>query len=487
MLPGQSVNVLDVPIQSKPKAYPSPSSSVDSLLVFTLDPKDKYLPQGTRRANSTSAIQSRKTSIATILNFKSGHRAPSDGKEPSTRAGQSSLERPRSLASVFDFIRQTRSAGSSNKSGLSWPRKIFSRSGSRAGDVAKVRPAEDVPPVPRLPSWVPDAPKESRDELDLPIQRPSSADSTAMAYSAPSNVLAESVIVPWPSEVPSYTIPVVPKPQGSQAAAHKEVNEDRSSETSLSTGYVTPLEQLKESNAFFAESGSGKLSREDLTSAFASQAGPTIGMRRGFGQQALYWEKRSSSEATKEPKIFEAQPVHPYTSYTESSPGSCAASDDDSPYHTSNTTQSGPMSPLHLSQAETPVMSDFDEEYPPLGHDLSSSLAQLTFSDLDQPMKPPAQAAPPPPPRSSPLSPADSQSANLVPGAGGFQGYSRPDADNASVLTLKKLPSMTFQPADAASTQYMVRSWDDGNPHHSSGLGKLMHELAYMGELINYE
>lgn len=496
MLPGQTVNVLDIPIELKLPTDISASSSVESLLVFTLDPKDKYLPQGARRTASTSAIQSRKNSIATILAFKSGQKTPptgSDNRDSSTRAGQSTLSKPRSLASVVDILRQTRSAG-----GLSWPRKVFSRSGSRAGDVAKTEPAEDVPPVPRLPSWVPEASPVPDVKLELPIQRSPSAKITANTSATSPEDLAQSVIVPWPSDSPTYTTPVASKSQSSQAAADKDESGARINEASTSIGHLTSLQQLREGNAFFSEihsSGSGQRSSENLISALASQAGPTIGMRRGFGNQALYWEK-CSSEVTSGSKIFDAELVDPRGSYTESSGYSSAASDDCSPCLTSNTTQSGLMSPLHLSQPETPFMSDFEDDnppdYPPMRHDRSSSFAQLTFSDLDQSMKPPSRTAPAPPPaRTSPPSPLEHEPA-LVYLQGGFQGYSLPDADHASVLTIRKVPSTTFKPADAASPftqqgkQEMVHAWNDGTAgHRLSQLGELMEACGYLGNLIS--
>lgn len=527
MLPGQTVNLLNVPMQSKPKPTASPRSSIDSLEVFTLDPKDKYIPQGAHRAASTSAIQSRKNSIATILTQKSIPKAPCTVEHERDSA---SCSRPRSLASVFDSIRQTRSAGSSTKSGLSWPRKLFSSSGSRGAYQGSTELLEDVPPVPRLPSWVPEAPWASREELEFPPLRtyseenmtklivppvpklPSRVPEAPWAYGeeldfpplrtySEENMsemiaksrsdLADSVVVPWPTKTPCYTTPVVPRSRSSQSAADKDTTTDRSLKTPLSTGYGTPLEQLKESNAFFAEpklSISGNVSRENLTSTIVSQAGPTIGMRRGFGNQALYWEKRAS-EATSESKIFGAEPVHPCASYTESS--TYSYDDEDSPYLTTNTTQSGPMSPLHLSQPETPITGDFEDDYPPQGPDFSSPFAQLTCNEMAQSMKPPSRSAPPPPPLSTPPPPPTESDPKMLFSASGFQGYSLPDSDRASVLTLRKSPSTTFKSTNAASPfaqqdkQDMVHSWNDGNPHRLSALGELMEDLGYLGDLIS--
>ncbi|KAK4690976.1 hypothetical protein P7C71_g5928, partial [Lecanoromycetidae sp. Uapishka_2] len=480
-----TVNILEVPIQSKPELTASPRSSMDSLHVFTLDPQDKYLPQGAHRAASTSAIKSRKNSIATILTQKSVPKTPStiiNGRESCTRS------RPRSLASIFDGIRQTRSAGSSTKSGLSWPRKILSRSGSRAGASAADAPTDNIPPVPRLPCWVPAESPASKEELNLPIQRGCIADSTAKPKAGPANDVVESVIVPWPAEEPSYTIPLVSRSQSPQAVPDQGISADRTSNASPSTDFVTSLEQLKESNAFFAELSSSE-SRENLTSAIPNHAGPTIGMRRGFGNQALYWEKRAS-EASSESKIFDAEPVDPYTSYTESSTYSYG--DDDSPYLTTNTTQSGPMSPLHLSQPETPIKGDFEDRYSsPLRHDLSSSLAELNLNDHGQAMKAPSRPAPPPPSAGNPPSlPTESEPSTLFP-ASGFHGYSLPDSDHASVLTIRKMPSANLKSTDAASPfapqdkQDMVHSWNDGNPHRLSALGELMEDMGYLGDLIS--
>ena len=164
---------------------------------------------------------------------------------------------------------------------------------------------------------------------------------------------------------------------------------------------------------------------------------------------------------------------------------SYAASDDQSPYLESNTTHSNPMSPLHLSQPETPVMSEFGDEHFSIRRN-STSPAQLAISDshsLDQlHPRPPSRAAPPPP---------ASKPATAYSTLGGFQGYSIPDSDHTSVLTIRKYPSTTFKPSDTSSNlgqqgtkKELVESWNDGSEHRMSALSELVEDLGYLGTVI---
>ena len=501
MLPGQTVNVLEVPTESKPPTDISPSSSVDSLIIFTLNPKDKYLAQGTRRTASTSAIRSRKSTITTTLTLKSGYKAPSipsDTRDCSTRIGPSSCSRPRSLASVFDVLRQTRSAGSSTKSGFSWPRKLFSRSDFRAENLSDPEHAEDMPPVPRIPSWIPGPSAYLENDLNVPMQ-----EQHFSGYRSART--PDDVVEPRSVSLPREMAPYAPNLYSSEGALSSGLSPNESSEASPLTKSITPLSQLKENNAFFAEEKpfhSRGISRENLTSAIASQAGPTISMRRGFGNQALYWERRAFEQSSS-PKVVDAEPVEPGLRHTNSSKCSYATSDYNSPYLTSTTTVSGLTSPVYLSQPETPVVHGFETDFPLLEdssitHDETdrpdepaSNFAKLTFSDMDQSIRPHRRTTDFPP-ASGMDSHHSPEGADPIYPESGFQVYSLPDAENTSMLTIRKLPSTTFQRSDSASQfgqqakQEMVQAWDDGTAQHRlSALEELMEDCGYLGRLIN--
>lgn len=160
-----------------------------------------------------------------------------------------------------------------------------------------------------------------------------------------------------------------------------------------------------------------------------------------------------------------------------------------SPCLASNTTLSGPMSPCHSSQPETPVMSEFEDDFLPPLRD-SESLAQMgrrTSSDLDFLLaKPSSRAAPQ---HLLQQQGGDAQKSHAA--WGGFEGYSLPDHVQGSALTIRKLPSVTVMKTDGASPftqqdskQDLVHSWNDGSEHRVTALGELVDDLGYLGKMI---
>ena len=498
LLPGQMVNVLDVPIQSKEPSGRSPNgstTSVDSLLVFTLDPKDKYLPPGVRRAATTSAIQQRKAELAATTlkpKLRSAATEP-EGREGAMRTGQSTLERQRSLLSVFHRMRQTRSAGSNAKSGLAWPRKLFSRSESRAGQATKDE-ADVVPEVPKIPSYLPSrAPTATRDPFELPIQRPETP--PPMPCRAP----------PVPMDSPhAIRLPVCQDDkyhvESQVASAHLEsrdvddpitISAAKAPEASPSADYTTTLNELQERHSYFMDTlasvkkGLGLNERPDLPATKVEDQDEQIAAKNAPLNRTSAKHAPTSSSTTKDTNMSERLCPASH-SYAESSTSSFGVSDDCSPYFDTETTHSNPMSPLHLSQPETPIMSDFEDDIHIRRN--SSSLAQPDYQ-LDYveyaSLRPPSRAPPPPPP------PPASKPTTAYSALSGFQGYSLANFENASVLTIRKLPSNTFKPTDAASPltqqankQDLVQSWNDGSEHRMVSLVEDQ-DLAYLGELIN--
>ncbi len=475
-------------MQSKAPSHNGSSTSIDSLLVFTLDPKDKYLPPGVRRAATTSAIQQRRANLAVTpkLRDRAATSEPDRG-DTVPRTGQSTLERQRSLLSVFHKLRQTRSAGSNLKSGLAWPRKLFSRSESRGGQSGT---SEEIPEVPKLPSQLPSrAVTGSVDAFNLPIQSPDTPP-------------------PMPSR--DAPVPIIDRNESTSRLSRKmdaihgqsqqDLENPKSQDVNLSATSVLRLPDASSTRTYaLFEKLSEQLTRcaESTVIAKSGVAGHERHVRSGIeknvqiaAKDATLEESTSATHATsslgsiKCPNMSEhlCPTIH---SYAESTTSSYAASDDRSPYSDSNTTHSNPMSPLHLSQPETPVMSEFGDDHFSIWRN-STSLAQLAISDshdLDQsPPRPPSRAAPPPP---------ASKPSTAYSVLGGFQGYSIPDSDHTSVLTIRKLPSTTFKPAETTSTfsqqgnkTELVESWNDGSEHRMSALSELVEDLGYLGNVI---
>ena len=467
-------------MQSRAPSHNGSSTSIDSILVFTLDPQDKYLPPGVRRAATTSAIQQRRANLAAMP--KPRHRAATsepDKENNVPRTGQSTLERQRSLLSIFHKLRQTRSAGSNAKSGLAWPPKLFSRSGSRGGQSGT---SEEIPEVPKLPSQLPNrAVTGSGDVLNLPIQRPDTSPPM------PSRVAPVPIIER--TESTSRSSPPIDAIHGKspEDLQNPQVQEDGN----LSTTSVLRLpDSSSTSTHALVEKVSEQLTRFTETTVIAKSG---VARHESHGRPRI--EKNvqmAAKNGTLEESTFSLGAVkcpnmseHLCPTTHSCATSSYAASDDQSPYLDSNTTHSNPMSPLHLSQPETPVMSEFGDEHFSIRRN-STSPAQLAISDthsLDQlPPRPPSRAAPPPP---------ASKPATAYSTLGGFQGYSIPDSDHTSVLTIRKYPSTTFKPADTSSNfgqqgtkKELVESWNDGSEHRMSALSELVEDLGYLGTVI---
>lgn len=481
------MNVLEVPVQANLVDGRNVSSTSIDSLVFTLDPKDKYLPPGVRRAATTSAIQKRKARMSAVP--KIIHRAastPLQSASPprtsnSTRAGQSTLERQRSLMSVFQRMRQTRSAGSNTKSTLAWPRKLF----SRAGQSVKADATEEIPEVPKLPIQIPSVPVGAKAvELHLPIQRPLTAQSVGRASQKATEAAEQTIVVPWPQESTPFgeLQPAFVYAQKSRSGDKPDIgNFDTLSEALFSP----PPEDFGTHEAYFANFSAvvggdvppGAQEHAANPSILKDYADRTIDVNEPVEQQAPA-ERASSMPATAE---GHQQPydTHYATAHTyESSRFSYAPSEDLSPDLTSNTTHSGPMSPIHLSQPETPTMSDFgddhEHDYLQLRRCSRSSVPlalDVTYSTNLTTLRPPSRAPPPPPPPPGPV-------------LTGFQGYSLPQDDCMSVLTIRKMPSTALKISEAgqpysqhSGKQDRVHSWNDGSEH-------LLDDLGYLGELI---
>ncbi|CAD6594471.1 MAG: hypothetical protein ASARMPREDX12_009034 [Alectoria sarmentosa] len=496
LLPGQTVNVLDVPVQGKGLFGGSrnvSSSSLDSA-VFTLDPKDKYLPPGVRCATATSAIHAPKVHLPQTARLMV--QVPRNGSTRAEVAPQTSkttyavltLERQRSLLSVFHRIRQTRSAGSNSKSGLVWPRRIL----PRASQPTTQDGPDSFPEEAKLPDRAPSMPPTRIGGFELPIQLPSTAERVPTAFMV-SLTGPENNARPFEQLLSS---------DHSQSALSKEREQGlqyghatsrvRSSETPFLSSYYTLPEQLRDTLSYFAPTIADERSDMVLSAHFDPlNLAPDLEETLTNPTKVPLDEKPTAPKnlpSTEAPGLLELDFYSSKYSYTESL-ASYATSANFSPSLASNATLSGPMSPCHLSQPETPVTSECGDEFLPPLRD-SESLAPMgrsTDGELDLLLASPAsRAAPPYLPRPQR---GDSQYSHTT--SGGFQGYSLPDHDHASVLTIRKLPSITFKEIDGASPftqqsskQDLVHCWNDGSEHRITALEQLVDDLGYLGGVI---
>ena len=461
------------------------STSLDSM-IFTLDPKDKYLPPGVRRASTTSAIQKRKArpdpsselvhrSASTPLDADVSPRTST-----STRAGQSTLDRQRSLMSVFHRMRQTRSAGSNTKSSIAWPRRLF----SRTGQSVKTQPVEDVPEVPKIPQEILNAVAAKSDGgINSSIQRHPTPNQESSSV-AQTNIPVESVIVPWPHEnTPLGEYHPCSLPLQTAHQNDKTTSCFRDSGASFGSSSSIPVERLschESKHAKALDSSCHRLLPCDLEVAPEHEATTHYTHERNTENKSNDQQKPvdattfQQQRAEEQQQQFEDESYASAYTYPESSSLSYLSIEDFSPGFTSNTTHSGPMSPLHLSQPQTPIRADFGDDLDFASLDIRrGSETSAEFIAFGPPSR-----APPPPPAS------ESTTMTPKPSLGGFQGYSLPSDDHASALTLRKLPSATLKSSSGdlslprqSGKKNFVQSWNDGSEH-------LLDELNYLSELI---
>ena len=470
------VNVLDVPVQGEMllgERRNISSSSLDSA-VFTLDPKDKYLPPGVRRATTTSAVHARKARLPTTT--RSIVRASRNGSTGAEGAPETSkkiktvltLERQRSLLSVFHRMRQTRSAPSNTKSSLVRPRQIFSRTGQST--------KQD-----ELPNQSPSLPTT---RAGAGFESPSIAGGADRALTA----LMVNLTGPKHNVHPleqlkssDYSQSAHPNEREQRLSDEPATSSVRKSESSFLSSYI-PLEQLGDNPSNFATPLSDHLDRLNLAPIAGEKS--TDPTKTPLEKQTTIPNAVPSIEM---PGLLELDFRSPKYEYAESL-ASYDTSANFSPCLAPNTTHSGLTSPCHLSP-ETPVTSDTGDYFLPPIRD-SESLTQMgrrTSGDLEHlSVNPPCRPARP----MSKSQGGNGQSSHATP-LGGFQGYSPHDHAHASAITVRKLPRISSKKTDCAppftqqsSKQDLVHSWNDGSEHHVTALEELVDDLGYLGEVI---
>ena len=474
------------------------SGSLESV-VFTLDPQDKYLPSGVRRASTTSAVHARKAGLpATTRPLVQAQ--PDGSTEAESVVLQTSKrihdvlvpQRQHSLLSIFHQMRQTRSEGSNAKSNLAWPRKIFSRAGKSK---KQGTPDPDPGSAKQLGRAVSTSPTKIWGGSELPNCLPSTAETE---YRAPTALMI-NLASPDNNTRPSQQLScsdhsqLIPSVKGDQGFNEGDATVSaRDSGVSFWSSYHAPTEQLGDTLSYCASAAAEKRNVMALSDHLGRlDFAPDVSKAAKDPTKMPFDDQNNSSNAIQSTdlrEIFELDSNSPKNGYPDSL-ASYAASANFSPCLGSNTTQSGVISPCHLSQPETPVMSDYGDELAPFLHD-PESLAQIgscTSSELDLPLTEPfSRTRLPDLPRQQQ---DDTQTSHAT--WGGFQGYSLRDHDHASVNTIRKIPSFTPKSPDGASAftpqsnkQALAHSWDDASEHPMTALGELVEDLGYLGKVI---
>ena len=145
-----------------------------------------------------------------------------------------------------------------------------------------------------------------------------------------------------------------------------------------------------------------------------------------------------------------------------------------SPGLAASTLQTDGMSPYHLSQPDTPSISEFGGEF------LGTHVAPTSDTHVASGVREPKELR-------FDSSTSLHNTKFLHPG---IQGYSLAKAEQASELTHQKLSTTTSEPQGGGppfgspGSKDLVHSWNDGSEHRITALEELIDDLGYLGELI---
>lgn len=477
--------------------------------AFTLDPQDKYLPPGARRSTTTASVIDQgkarlRNGFSTPLSRSSKHsgRPETPTALPPLVEDNSTPDKPQSLRSIFQSIRKSRSAGNGAKRPVSWHRKVF----SRAGSSRKVLPSEDVPAVPKIPADIAAVSNAIADNVvslpyrtaagpqiigsPLPLteatgslgsdQRPDSTTSTRdhqslathnQAFSASESLNATSRVLGA-----SEPIPVLSSSGGRTCVSQPTTTRDMKSPEQSSPEHASDdCNDTSPHDQILRHADAGVERSQESNSKSNSNSNSNLNGLRHPLQGA-------------EPEPRDSCASELASSYSESHLSSYATENNFSPGPASSVTNSGKISPIP-SPPGTPATTDFaDEDLLSWKHGTEEELFPYS-------LRPPSRTPPPPPPHlpspaiSKDLSPTDTIKA-FYPSMSGFQGYSLPERELGSSLTLRKPETATVSHnSDRSlrrqnSKQDLVQSWNDGSEHHMSALAELIGDLGYLGELI---
>ena len=445
-LPGQAVNILEVPVQVQSvdsHGRRGSASSIDQV-HYTLNPEDKYLnprpptqsewsekdiPSSQEHDPLSESIH-RKTEVFGVGSAYSQNPvhavlAPSShDRELEPPAIRRPLTCPvlswthASSWTCFHDLRQLRSAGNTTKFKLHHERPV-----------TRVRSREDVDTLPRL-SFLGDIAFETS-----PATRHLEPSLGATNVSCQSSQSTEVALSPFSIADPGLKF----------------------TDTHLEVALSSPARQLP--LAAFSKLSISIANLADEASATAALScretyHPASRRYNAMALRLLNNNVGNASTSNHETVDQHTESVH--DGNTDSVTSSVRSSEIFSPSLTSSSAYSEHMSPYQLQQPHTPELEEIQEYFLAFDQDATpsrNSIPQQKLSHLS---------------------------------TSGFGGYTLPEADHASALTLRKIPSNPTEsssattPAKHTHTLDRVTSWNDGSP----ALEELFNELSYLGNII---
>ncbi|KAL8727701.1 MAG: hypothetical protein Q9166_005874 [cf. Caloplaca sp. 2 TL-2023] len=507
LLPGQQVNVLEVPIQYEVESNRYGDVPVDSN-VFTLDPNAKYNSQNTpvrhyTRPDTFSAAPTPSLQlVAKLRGTNTGTSAPPatvtmhSQEFDAPRTGQGlclSFPTSSSLMTRFHKLRGNRSAPaveeklSGSRRG---PLKILWR---RSTDGEEQRHKHDHDP----------STKPSNSQLNVPVDSPDLSSPDWILPDWPPVVVPSKNVAPWNADLPttqpspsrtsfgassraSYRPSIVPASlRGSQEEGN--LGQHRLGRNSLlsrpscerfSPNHTAAPSYYRKTAA--ALNSTVPTDANASTDSFNQEISPAItavvDYRNAITLAAspLILPIQSNTLSTDPSKQEETPADFKSGIHRPARPPSLLYDDRETlkTLYTMTPSVTGQLSPHYLSQSESPSIRDFGEAWD------SESQSQSASQHAPFGSPPLLGAITSDPMLQMPQLPST-----------GFQGYSLPEADHASQLTLRKPSTAVFTPVYESipkSDSYpLVESWNNGSDRrHMTTLDELVYDLGYLGQII---
>lgn len=495
MLPGQEVNVLDVPIEWKSREHHSRSRSSSSSFICTLDPEDRYLKPG---ASPKAGTPRRPTSPSVSAIRNHIIRKPVPNKAPSLPSGQTSshiiLDTPprSSRASIVEenlaenksfFIPESKRA--SFWSAIRPYRGIRSAFTSHGLDFRckaatgrqQLRP-HTSPTVgicraqgtgSFAPASVPYVSTGAEESVPSANYLLASPDKTEVAATSAHKNEAESfqvkgVAVGAEADVPALDHTVASCGQSADqrqeqlpsSADWEPLGRPEIAKLDIGASLTIALSQLQVS-----QTPSTNVTQE---SNLGPPSGPGSGPAAAEAQSILEGPTIVSTLTTA--AAHDGHSGNVATKLYRSSSSQYTMNDLFSPSLSTASAFTGPMSPYHLSQPGTPLLNEFGDD----------ALAANPSDVWSSPMPGVAQTHSVPP--VSHVASSDN---------GSFQGYSLPPEEQTSSLKPLEPASQAFNPRDRLEPKtgkQLVESWNDGSVQPTTGMKELLEDLGYLGRMI---
>ena len=522
-LPGQSVNVLDVPMQfssGEDHFRKEPTSSTGST-VYTMDPQAKYVSPvpSVRRKAKVPFLETSEISVPSVtkpsplLTVRSLHAMSSTAPnsesllesapaEPFPKYTSASLPAPEHIPVVaaFQRLRGTKSADRIELLGLrhrnqsllkSKVRNVLTESLSGLGRSNGHTSGSGAKPV-----------ISNKSPLRHTVRTQSVEDGTRVGAHSANNI--GLVISGMKAQVRSASGVFSPvEIFSTKGSGDNSGVSEHELPAVPDSPYYTPLEQLRENKSFFEENATDRwnsclsaiamdcpdpVSDDQCSIHPVFRHAPDLLDVRPLPTHRTSLELRNNSFLPSETSFLDDNSDYEACNQEKSIASSEDIHEIFSPYLAASTVQTDTMSPYRLSQSISPLRSDFGEALLDLRDEqnLETSLKN-THEGFEKFRLPPL------------FEEFSRSQQTSYRSSSGFEGYSLPEEEQSSVLTLRNLPSSRLDdpsrdlPFSRQGSKDLVRSWNDGSEHRINGsqhrnnmtaLDELVEDLGYLGEMI---